>query len=68
MPSGHPSWMSRLIGLALARRSLRRTLEASGPARRNPLDSVLTRPPVEAAISPAGSPRRMSRGTGWSRP
>jgi hypothetical protein len=31
MPAGRSSWLQRTLGLALARRSLRRYLAASGP-------------------------------------
>jgi hypothetical protein len=68
MPSGRPSWLARSLGLALARRSLRRTLAATGSAPGGPFDAVLARPSLEERVSRAGSPRWSSRETGWSRP
>jgi hypothetical protein len=68
MASGRPTWLDRAIGLALARRSLRRTLAAHGTAAGGPFDAVLAGPAREARVSRAGSPRPSSRGTGWSRP
>jgi hypothetical protein len=68
MPSGRPTWLDRSIGLALARRSLRRALAARGTAAGGPFDAVLAGPARDTRVSPAGSPRPSSRGTGWSRP
>jgi hypothetical protein len=66
MPSCRPSWLVRSIGLALARHSLRRTLEAQGPERGTPLAAVLTGLLVDAhgirgeARKPFGLERRGS--------
>jgi hypothetical protein len=68
MPSGRPTWLDRSIGVALARRSLRRTLAARGTAASGLFNTVLAGPAREARVSRAGSPRPSSRGTGWSRP
>jgi hypothetical protein len=68
MPSGRPTWLDRSIGLALARRSLRRVLAARGTAAGGPFDAVLAGPAGEARVSRARSPRPSSTGTGWSRP
>lgn len=50
MPAGRSSWLLRTLGLALARRSLRRYLDARGPEATAAL---------AAAVS--GRPRQPSR-------
>jgi hypothetical protein len=62
MPSGHPSWLVRSIGLALARAALRRTLAAADArGRGTPLAAVLVAPPVGAHGSISRDPERADR-------
>jgi hypothetical protein len=62
MPPGRSSWLVRSIGLGLARRNLRRTLEAARSEARTPLAGVLARPPAEPS-SVVLAARRGGRGS-----
>ena len=75
MSSGRPSWLVRSIGLALARRALRRTLNgADGPEHGTPFAAVLTARPVDRYGSGRQDRGRAARpaggvsAAGWPRP
>jgi hypothetical protein len=50
MAAGRSTWLQRSLGLALARRSLRRYLTATGPAGFAALAATLSSPAVEVLV------------------